>query len=154
LQFRIDFLLLSKGEFFATRLKRIFFITNGLLSKSHSFFIIQQLSKDNRMNHIQELLAKNLKSARERLGYTQMKLAELSNISPSFIGEIETGKKFPSSNSLQRIADALGMKPYQLLLDDEAWAVYDKHESITNLYQELKERITIELEQTVKKHLK
>jgi len=106
------------------------------------------------MNHIQELLAKNLKSARERLGYTQMKLAELSNISPSFIGEIETGKKFPSSNSLQRIADALGMKPYQLLLDDEAWAVYDKHESITNLYQELKERITIELEQTVKKHLK
>jgi transcriptional regulator with XRE-family HTH domain len=106
------------------------------------------------MNNIQELLAKNLKSARERLGYTQMKLAELSNISTSFIGEIENGKKFPSSDSLQRIADALGMKPYQLLLDDEAWAVYDKHESITNFYQELKERIAIELEQTVKKHLK
>jgi transcriptional regulator with XRE-family HTH domain len=106
------------------------------------------------MNRVQELLANNIKNARLRLGYTQMKLAEQSSISTSFIGEIETGKKFPSSDTLEKIADALGMKPYQLLLDDEAWSIYDKHESITNLYQELKERITSELEQTVKKHLK
>ena len=43
------------------------------------------------MNKIQELLAVNMKKARQTLGYSQMKLAEICNLSTSFIAEIETG---------------------------------------------------------------
>ncbi len=103
---------------------------------------------------VQTLLATNMKNARKRLGYSQMKLAELCNVSTSYIGEIEISRKYPSAETLQKIADALGLKPYQLFLDEEAWMIFDKRESILSLYDELREKINADLEDTVKKHLK
>ena len=106
------------------------------------------------MVRIQELLSMNIKLARARLGFSQMHLAELCKLSTSFIGEIELAKKFPSPENLQRLCDALGLRPYQLFYEDEEWEVHDKYENLASLNSELKEKINILIEETIRKYLK
>jgi len=106
------------------------------------------------MTKLQETLAGNIKRARSRLGYSQMRLAELSEISTSFVGEIELGKKFPSPMVLERLAASLGLKPYQLFFEEEQWEVFDKYDRITSLYHDLKEKLNNELEDTVRRYLR
>jgi len=106
------------------------------------------------MTKLQAAFAGNIKKARTKLGYSQMRLAELCNLSTSFIGEIETGKKFPSPENMEKIADALGMKPYQLFWEDEQWELFDRYDRFTSLYQDLKEKINADIEETVKRHLR
>ncbi len=106
------------------------------------------------MTRIQELLARNIKHARTRLGLSQMRLAELCGVSTSFIGEIETGRKYPSAVTLQKLCDALGLEPYQILYDEERWEVFDKFESITRLYRDLRERLNRDLEEIIRDHLR
>ncbi len=105
------------------------------------------------MTKLQAILAGNIKRARTRLGYSQMRLAELSEISTSYLGEIELGKKFPSPAVMERLASSLGLKPYQLFFEEEQWDVYDKYERITSLYHDLKEKINTDLDDTVRKYL-
>jgi len=46
-----------------------------------------------------------------------MKLAEFLNTSPTYIGEIEVGKKFPSMDMIEKIAAILKIKPYFFFID-------------------------------------
>ena len=46
-----------------------------------------------------------------------MKLAEFCNTSPTYIGEIEVGKKFPSMDMIEKIAAILRIKPYHFFID-------------------------------------
>jgi len=46
-----------------------------------------------------------------------MKLAEYCNTSPTYIGEIEVGKKFPSIDMIEKIAAILRIKPYNFFID-------------------------------------
>jgi len=46
-----------------------------------------------------------------------MKLAEYCNTSPTYIGEIEVGKKFPSMDMIEKIAAILRIKPYHFFID-------------------------------------
>jgi len=48
-----------------------------------------------------------------------MKLAEYCETSPSYIGEIETGRKFPSTEMIEKIAGTLRIEPYHLFVDRE-----------------------------------
>lgn len=105
------------------------------------------------MTKIQELLLTNMKEARVKLEYSQMKLAELSNLSTSYIGDIEIGKKFPSANSLQRIADALGLKPYQLFFDKSGTQNMSKFNMLTKLKSDLIKKINTEIDTTIKNYI-
>ena len=69
------------------------------------------------MDRLRQILASNMKLTRKKLGYSQLKLAEECDASTSYIGEIEIGRKFPSSQMLLRIADALKIKPHRLFYD-------------------------------------
>jgi len=64
----------------------------------------------------QEALGRNIKSGRKRLNYSQAKLAEIVGVSVPFIGDIEIGKKSPSLEMLCKIALALKVEPYELLI--------------------------------------
>ena len=48
------------------------------------------------------------------LGISQVKLAEMANIAPSYVAMIELEKKFPSDEVLERIAHALKIDSYGL----------------------------------------
>jgi len=69
------------------------------------------------MTGVHTLLARNMKKYRQRLGLSQAALAEKINCSTTFIGNIEIEKRFPSSYNLDRIAQALGVKPAELFAD-------------------------------------
>ena len=47
-----------------------------------------------------------------------MKLAEMLNTSTSYIGEIEICRKIPSMDMVEKIADALGIEPFRLFIED------------------------------------
>jgi len=64
------------------------------------------------------LLACNMKRLREALGLSQMSLAERVGCSTTLIGNIETLKRFPSAENLDRIAAALEVPVYELFMKD------------------------------------
>jgi len=59
------------------------------------------------MTSLRSVLAFNMKVQRQVLGITQAKLAEKVNTSTHYIGMIESEKKFPTPEMLERIAAAL-----------------------------------------------
>ena len=71
------------------------------------------------MADVHTLLARNLKKYRHMLGLSQAALAEKINSSTTFIGNIEIGKRFPSSKNLDRLAKVLGVKPAALFADED-----------------------------------
>ena len=105
------------------------------------------------MDKVKESLSKNLKRARQQLGYSQMKLAELSDLSTSYIAEIEMGKKLPSSSTILKLSNALGMKAYQLFVEDENGAEWDRVELVTSIGRELKDMLNDDIEDVIKKHI-
>jgi transcriptional regulator with XRE-family HTH domain len=64
----------------------------------------------------QQLLGYNLKATRNFLGLSQMRLAEMCNLSTNFISELEGGKAWVSAESLDKIASTLGIVPHALFL--------------------------------------
>jgi transcriptional regulator with XRE-family HTH domain len=69
------------------------------------------------MASVRILLAKNMKRFREISGISQMDLAEKIGCSPTLIGKIETMKRFPSAENIDRISEALKIAPSELFTD-------------------------------------
>ena len=59
------------------------------------------------MTDLRKVLAFNMKLYRKTMGLSQAKLAEKVNIAENYIALIETCRRFPSINMLERIASAL-----------------------------------------------
>lgn len=103
---------------------------------------------------IRKLLAGNMKAARERLNFTQADLAEKAGTSTSFIGEIEICRKFPSPVNLEKIAYALGMKPYQLFyekIDNDSES--DKQIILANIRKDLKQILIDNIDEIIMKYM-
>jgi len=47
-----------------------------------------------------------------------MKLAELCNTAPSYIGEIEIGRRFPSLKLIEKISEILNVEPYRFFINE------------------------------------
>ncbi len=74
-----------------------------------------------------DVFVNNLRTIRRQAGITQEKLAEKCAVSPTFIGEMEIGKKTPSFQTIKKLADTLGVKPYQLFLENQVPFVLDEN---------------------------
>ena len=61
-----------------------------------------------------ELLSKNIKRYRERLGFSQLDLSLELGISATFLSSIETCQKWVSPKILSKIAKALKIEVYEL----------------------------------------
>jgi len=62
------------------------------------------------MANIREILSKNMRENRQKLGITQTQLAERADISTNFVAMIELMHKFPSPEILDRIAAAFNIE--------------------------------------------
>lgn len=84
----------------------------------------------------------NVKKYRKEQNLSQMNLADKVGTSTSYLGEIEIGKKFPSIEMIQKIADALKVQPFKLFMseDDFYKKQFSKEES-ENLIQEISETV-------------
>ncbi len=76
-------------------------------------------------NELSNIYIKNLKNYRNEKNISQEKLSELAQISPSFLSDIENGKKWGSFETLVSLANALEIEPYELLLPNAQSAHYD-----------------------------
>jgi len=66
------------------------------------------------MINIREVLATNIKKYRRNCGFSQDKLAELASISSQYLATVETCRKFPTPEVLDRLAEALEIETYEL----------------------------------------
>lgn len=66
---------------------------------------------------IRETFTKNLKYYRKQAGITQEKLAEAIDMNTSYIGAIEACGRFPSPETIDKIAAALSIRP-SVLFDE------------------------------------
>jgi transcriptional regulator with XRE-family HTH domain len=69
---------------------------------------------------IREIFAKNLRENRRKCGFSQEKLAENAGITTQYLAMMEIARKFPSSEVLERLAAAMGIKVYELFLIDHS----------------------------------
>jgi len=68
------------------------------------------------MANIREVLANNIKENRRKCGLSQDKLAELAGISSQYLATVETCRKFPTPEVLERIANSLYIETHELFL--------------------------------------
>jgi transcriptional regulator with XRE-family HTH domain len=66
------------------------------------------------MTELRVILRSNMRAYRKELGYSQAKLAELTNTATNYITQIENGKRFPTDTMLEKIANSLQKRPYEL----------------------------------------
>ena len=66
--------------------------------------------------NLKEIYRKNIKTLREERNMTQEALAEKVGISEKYLSALETGSKSGSFETLESLAKALKVEPYELLL--------------------------------------
>ena len=86
------------------------------ISKKQLFYSKRQ--KGRKMANIREVLAKNIKIQRRKSGFSQDKLAELANITSQYLATVETCRKFPTPEVMERLAKALNIETYELFAFD------------------------------------
>ncbi len=89
---------------------------------------------------ILEIFAANLRSCRKSLKLTQAQMAKLIGVSTSFITEIETGRKAPSFQTIERISE---------MTKTPVWAFFNEnYSSNTNIAQDSIERLKVRLKES------
>jgi len=71
-----------------------------------------------RIPEVRLILSKNLKIQRNKLGFSQEKLAEISGLSVQTINDIEGGRRWVSDKSITKLSAALNVECFQLLVPD------------------------------------
>lgn len=71
------------------------------------------------MSDFKKLLGKKIQSIRKSKKLTQEKLAELIDIETPSLSYLETGKYAPSIETLQKLSQVLGVKPWEFYYFDE-----------------------------------
>lgn len=64
------------------------------------------------------ILGSKLRMIREEQGLTQGELAKQAGVSAGLVGQIEQGKVQPSLQTVEKIAEAVGVSPCYFLIDD------------------------------------
>jgi len=83
------------------------------------------------------VFAENMRKYRKQAQLTQEKLAELCDTEQRYIGQIETGRRCPSLEYVERIASALNIAPYRLFYDETA----PENEKLSALHREQRQKL-------------
>ena len=89
------------------------------------------------MTDLRKLLAQNIKNYRKIRGFSQEMLAEKAGTSTTHIGMIETSKKYPSPQMLEKIAGALGVDTPELFTTHAVTFMSGYNKSIERLSQDI-----------------
>lgn len=84
--------------------------------KLQTFFIFERRCI---MNHFYDQAGARIRQLREMNRYTREKFAEIADISPKFLYEIETGQKGFSADTLYRIAKGLSVNCEYILTGEK-----------------------------------
>jgi len=103
---------------------------------------------------IRRLLSKNLKRLRGIAKLSQVNLAVEADLTHNFINDIESGKKWISAETLEKLSVALKAEPYQFFISESKWndrgaeifSIYldDFHDSFEKMVNEYRHRFVTE----------
>lgn len=94
-----------------------------------------------------EYLRKNLKYYRTNKKLSQEKLAEKIDLSIHFVRDLELGRKNPSLLTIDKLANALGIKSFQLLMKPDE----NQNIIIKNFADQLKDKLDYDIDELVRK---
>jgi transcriptional regulator with XRE-family HTH domain len=97
---------------------------------------------------LRAILGANLRKFRNQREWSQMELAEKANISMNFLSEIERGNKWPYPETLQNLADSLGVEAYELFRPEK-----ETDPDIGRYMERFSRDVMIAVEESVKKSL-
>jgi len=108
--------------------------------------------------NIRALFSKNLKRLRALANLSQVNLAAEAELTHNFINDIESGKKWVSAETIEKLAIALKAEPYQFFISDSKWddrgaeifALYlnDFQDSFEKMVDEYRDRFLAEKAKT------
>lgn len=98
------------------------------------------------MTDLRQVLASNMRRQRKKLGLSQGGLAERAETATNYIGMIETGKKFPSIDMIEKIAEALQVDTLDLFSAQPI--------PVEEALKDLKKEILVEVGKLVSSRLK
>lgn len=78
---------------------------------------------------------------RASLGLSQDQLAQKANLSPGFIANIETGRNFPSSNAILKIASAMKVDPWKLFVDPQKQELFFSRDEVDQWLADSRKRL-------------
>jgi transcriptional regulator with XRE-family HTH domain len=79
------------------------------------------MKKANTENNIKALFGRNLKRLRNIANKSQINLAADAGLAHNFINDIESGKKWVSADTIEKLSRALEAEPYQFFIADSKW---------------------------------
>lgn len=90
---------------------------------------------------VRKILASNIRKRRKELGITQIKLAELADISEPYMNDIERCQTWVSDKTLAKLAWALNLDLYELFLKNDAEKEANKEKEKYLLFQQQKQEM-------------
>jgi len=103
---------------------------------------------------VRRILAKNIKKRRKELGITQIRLAELAEISEPYMNDIERCQTWVSDKTLAKLAHALNLSLDQLFINGEATDFELDKKNIYLLFQQCKENMHESVENSLENLLR
>ena len=87
------------------------------------------------MKNIKQLLGLRIKELRKNKSLTQEKLAELAGIEIPSLSNIENGKNYPTYETLDKLAKAFQVRPFELFLFE---AKQSKEELLREMFETMR----------------
>ena len=104
-------------------------------------------------SEIKSIFTSNIRKYRKLNQMSQMQLAIEADLSVGFLCDLESGKKWGTLETMAKLAKALHIKPYQLLMpEDEKNNVVNIHEDLSELSQNLKQTIETNINNLIQKY--
>ncbi len=104
---------------------------------------------------LQEIFSTNLKNARNRANLSQMKLAEKANLSVGYICDLESGRRWGTPETFSKLADALNINPFELLLpqssnqNENPKEIASRREIFATLSNALRQNVTVAVNKAI-----
>jgi len=99
---------------------------------------------------IRKILAGNIKKYRKNFGYSQEKLAEKTGLSAQTLNDIEGCRRWISSKTMTKLANALNIAEYQLLVPENEMKVKKSRKSslksLISLHNNIIETINVQFD--------
>ena len=104
---------------------------------------------------LKQIFIQNLKEFRKKEGFSQQKLAEFCDTAPAYIAQIETGRKFPSMEMIEKIANILRIEPYQFFKSQDVNGIGNEAENLFPLLPaSMKNQINDQINQSTSEFLR
>ena len=95
--------------------------------------------------NLQQIFIANLKKYRKERGMSQMALSEICDTTSNYIGQIEMGRRIPSFEKIEKIAEALKIPPSRLFLEESDDGKREKRPEAKEFLQKMPAHIKKEL---------